>query len=357
MATTKYATDDALAVKLWARALGVEALKATPIAPLISKKKSNIIYLKTEAAKSGGDKITYGLRMQLTGDGRTEGEALEGHEEALTTYSDSLFINELHHAVRSKNKGTIDDQRVLFNMRTESKAGLKDWYAKRMSVSFFNQVCSYKPQSDTKYTGLNAITVPSSGRQLWGGSGNTADEGLASGDEMTLTLIDYAKEAALVASPQIRPLMINGEEKYVIYLHPYQVTDLRSDTSSGQWLDIQKAAMQGGQISKNPIYTGSLGEYNGVILRMSHDVTQGSNSTTDAAISTVRRAPFLGAQALTMAYGKANGPTAYKWKEETFEYGLQLGVSVQSIFGMKKCQFNSTDFGVIVVSTYAAAHS
>jgi hypothetical protein len=41
---------------------------------------------------------------------------------------------------------------------------LGDWYAKRYSVAFFNQVCGYTPATDVRLTGLNAVTAPSSTR-------------------------------------------------------------------------------------------------------------------------------------------------------------------------------------------------
>lgn len=43
--------------------------------------------------------------------------------------------------------------------------------------------------------------------------------------------------------------------------------------------------------------------------------------------------------------------------EETFDYQRELGVSVQSLIGLKKPVFNSLDFGAITISTYAAAHA
>lgn len=100
-----------------------------------------------------------------------------------------------------------------------------------------------------------------------------------------------------------------------------------------------------------------LGEYNGVIIRQSYDVCQGVNSSTGAAISTVRRAVFLGAQAGMMSFGPQSGPDSFAWEEEWFDYKRELGVSAQSLFGMKKTVFNSKDFGSIVISSYAAAHS
>src|SRR5579872_5261000 len=118
MAVTAYGVNDALAVKLWAKELAVEALKYTPIAPLIGTSPDSIIHLKTETESKSGDKVTYGLRGQLTGEGVTEGQILEGNEESLTTYSDSIVINEIAHAVRVKSKNRIDQQRVPLDRKS-----------------------------------------------------------------------------------------------------------------------------------------------------------------------------------------------------------------------------------------------
>jgi hypothetical protein len=69
-----------------------------------------------------------------------------------------------------------------------------------------------------------------------------------------------------------------------------------------------------------------------------------------------RRAVFCGAQAGMMAYGEKDQDGEMSWVEELFDYGNQLGVSAGMIAGLKKTQFNSEDFGVITVSSYAAAH-
>jgi len=94
----------------------------------MGESSDNMIQVKMEHSQSAGDKVTIGLRVQLTGDGATEGQVLQGNEEPLSTYSDAVVINELAHAVRVKNKQTIDAQRVPFNLRNEGKSGLKDWF-------------------------------------------------------------------------------------------------------------------------------------------------------------------------------------------------------------------------------------
>src|SRR5262245_40228355 len=121
--------------------------------------------------------------MQLSGDGFTESEIAEGNGEALTTYADNVFVNELGHVVGVRSENTIDSQRVAFDLREEAKDGLVDWWARRISVSFFNQVCGNTATSGTnyptsvKYTGLNATVAPSSGRKMYVGA-QTTDEGV-----------------------------------------------------------------------------------------------------------------------------------------------------------------------------------
>lgn len=355
MAETTFGVNDALAQKLWSKNLSVAEREYLDIAPLMGEDENSIIQIKSETRKGAGDKVTFGLMARLTGDGKTENETAEGNGESLSIYSDSVFVNELGHIAAARSDNTIDAQRVPFDLREKCKSALGMWWADRKSASFFNQVCGYTVQSNTKYTGLNAVTAPTSTRRIIAGSGS-ADQDITSSDGFTLNLIDQAVEMAKVGSNMVNPIRIGGQKKYVMYLHPYQVTSLRINSSSGQWLDIQKAAMAGMDAKLSPIYTGALGEYNGVILRSSQDVTQGVNGSTGAAITTVRRAVLLGAQAAVCAYGQNNsGPTKYRWNEELLDHKRKLEVSAWSIWGLKKVVFNSADFGTVVVSTYAAA--
>lgn len=81
------------------------------------------------------------------------------------------------------------------------------------------------------------------------------------------------------------------------------------------------------------------------------------NSSTGAAITTVRRAVLLGAQACAVGFGKGGGATNYNWNEELIDHKRGLEVSTLSIWGMKKTVYDSQDFGAVVVSSYAAAHT
>lgn len=351
MATTAYTVNSSETVKLWRKKLAREALKATWFGKFIGDSSDDLVQVFDETKKSAGDRITVILRMQLTGDGVLGDGTLEGNEEALTTYTDNLYIDQLRHAVRSAGKAS--DQRISFSVREEAMMGLKDWWAGRLDTAFFNQICGNTAQTDTRYTGNNATIAPDSAH-VYRPNSRANDQSLTTGDEMTLPLIDVLVGMAKLMTPVIRPLKVNGEDKYVMFLHTNQVTQLRTNTSTGQWLDIQKAAITGDGSKGNPIMTGALGEYNGVVLHESTRVTLGVNSSTGVAVSNTRRAVLCGAQAATVAFGQGQSFEEFDWNEELFDYGNQLGVESGCIFGIKKLRFNSADFGTIVLGTYTA---
>ncbi len=357
MATTDYPVGHPLAVKLWSKKIAREALKETMAMKFMGTSSNNLIQVFDDTSKGSGDRIRVPLRMQLTGRGVGETEALEGNEEALSTYYDDVVINDLAHAVRIKT--TIDAQRVPFSVREEARLGIQDWYADRIDTSLANQLAGYTAQSDTLYTGLNTPLAPSSGtlndrrwiiRQQDDETDHTTEASLSTSDIFSLKLLDRAVAIAKTSNPLIRPIKVGGQSYYVCFLHPWQVKDMRTATNTGDWLDLQKTAMSGGEIAENPIFTGALGVYNGVVL---HEWTRlptgiGANSAN------TRRAVFCGAQSVSMAWGNGYSE-APKYEEDLFDYGRQFGVSVQTIMGAKKMQFNSKDFGTIVISTYATS--
>src|SRR5581483_2881270 len=229
------------------------------------------------------------------------------------------------------------------------------------------QVCGNTLQTDTKYTGLQAATAPtSSGNRILRQNSYTDDASLTSNDTFTLDLVDKAKEQAIAPQvhangnktiPRIRPVNVAGYgDCYVMYLHDWQITNLRTNTGAGQWLDIQKAAITGDGSAKNPIMTGALGVYNNVVLRRSPDLPNGI-SNAGATVANTKRAVLLGAQAAMIGFGRKNSPARLRWNEELFDHRRRLEVSAWSIWGLKKTVFNSIDYGTVVVTTYAAAHT
>jgi len=353
MAATEYGVNHPLAVKHWSKDLMVEALKKTHALQFMGAGSGAICQIKTELNKDAGDRIRFGLRVQLQGDGIQGDATLEGNEEALTTYYDDVTIDQLRHAVRSKGK--MSEQRVPFSVRAEGRDGLADWWSDRIDTAFFNHLAGNTGVTDTRYTGNIATVAPDADHLIV--QNQTAEGSLGASDTFSLTLIDKCIERAesfgkgssdWPNSMPMRPVTVGADGYYVMFLHPYQVTDLRTSTSTGQWLDIQKAAMTGGQVTKNPIFSGALGMYNNTILH--------SNTRIPSVVANTRRAVFCGAQAAAIAFGQESGKNKFSWKEEYFDYENQLGIAAGCIFGMKRTIFNSKSFGSIVCSTYAVKH-
>lgn len=354
MALTSFGVNHALARKVWATKLMREALKETFVSRFMGSGKNSLCYVKEDLQKGAGDRIRYGLRMQLSGDGILGDDTLEGNEEELSLYSDDLLIDQLRHAVRSG--GEMSEQRVPFSVRQEGLDGLKDWYAARIDTAFFNHLGGVTT-AGTAYIGQNTPTAPTSAagntRVLYGAgttsttasfTATTSNSGSIRQVNFQLTAIDKAVNQAKIATPMIRPLMIEGKAKYVMFLHPNQVRQLRVNAAAGTvtWFDIQRARAEGGGYKENGIYSGALGEYNGVIL---HESTRVPALSTD---SNVKKAIFCGAQAACFATGRRDSDRQMKWTEEFFDYENQLGIATAMIWGLKKTVFNSIDFGTIV---------
>lgn len=383
MADTAYGVNANEAVKLWSAKLAREALKKTYLKRFMGEGSDSLIQIKNETNKQPGDRIRVTLRMQLGGRGVIGDATQEGNEESLTTYTDDLVINQLRHAVRSEGKMT--EQRIPFSIRSEAMMGLSDWWAARWDIWGFYHLAGFTPGNvlasgdfDTdptgpEYNGHNTIVAPS--RQVFSvnvaGAAYTTDEGIDAGAAtaaekaaaaFSLAHIDKAVERAKVGSANgvvpIRPVMVDGKAYFVVFLHPYQVTDLRTSGSASTvtWFGIHSSEMQGGRLADNPIFTGALGIYNGCILHESTHVPEGVSTADGTVVSTVRRAVLCGAQSAIAGFGQGHDQSSYDWFEQLFDYGNKLGVKAGCISGLKKSRYNSQDFGVVVMSSYAAAH-
>jgi N4-gp56 family major capsid protein len=368
MADTAFGVNDAETVKVWRKKHAIETRKKMALGPLIGTGPDSLIQ-QVDELKGPGDRVRTTLIMQMNQRGVQGDATAEGNEETVASFTDDVVIDQIRFQHRSAGK--MSEQRVAFNVRKTARGLLSELNAARLDRAGFLQLAGYTGGSvtehgetydgtDTIYTGNNATLAPNSTSKYR--CDNAAgvitmpqeeDESIGSADVMNLTVLDYAKAIAETRSPMLKPIMIDGEKHYVFFLHPYQVKDLRSNTSSGQWQAIHLAGLAGGKDTKSPIFTGALGMYNGIVLRESPRVPLGVNSSTSAAITTVRRSFLAGAQAATIAFADGSDYESWDWNEKTFDYGNKGGVSVGCIYGIKKNRWNSIDFSSLVVSTYA----
>lgn len=317
---------DALVKKAWAKDLFKEATKETFFAKFTGKGADSIIQEKTELTKDKGDKITVPLVMQLTGDGITGDDTLEGSEEKLEFRDFAVQVDQIRNAVRLE--GQMEEQKTQIALRSAAKDALKAWLIE-------------KQQKDT----FKTLTLnPTSDRVIYGGSA-TSEATLTADDKFTADIISMARRKAMKASPKIRPVNVNGKKYYVMIIDSYQARDLKNDE---KWLDAQKFANARGE--NNPIFTGMLGIYDGVVIHEHDDVIA---TNTGASSIRVGHALLLGCQAAVKAIAK---PTT--WKEKAFDYDNQVGFATGMIYGVKKAAFTdsdsvTSDFAVVQVITSA----
>lgn len=362
MSTTSFSSSANLAIKVWSRKAFNDAVKATLYGKLTGKSDRSVIQVKDEL-KSEGDRIRFGLRSLPQGIGVQDDETLEGNEEGLDFRDFDLYLGEKRHAI--KVDLNLSAQRTMFDVRQEAKDALQEWLEEYLDTTFFEYITGIGQGSTTaisKYhprgaLGGNALQAPSSDRIVFGGTGVTTRAGLVATDTMTLAVLDKIAERLKLASPTIRKAQFDGKSCWPVILHPYQVNDIRSNTGSGQWLDIQKAAMQGGKVSDNPIWGEALGMYRDMLLIESTRVPTFADGGAGANIKGAR-AMVLGAQSGVVAHGRDTDQDGkMKIVERTFDYGKRYGVGVTLVWGMAKTRFSSqSDFASFAVETAAAPH-
>ena len=343
MAVTEFGTNSVQTVKLWSKLLMREAIFKTFFNRFLGTGANAIIQRVSDLESKAGDTVYYDLLVQMTGYGVDGDTKLEGKEEELVYYQDTVKIDQkrLGHAFRR-----MSQQRTLHQLRTDARANLSD----RWAVIYDQFMWAYLTG---KAFGDLATALPFAANSLQAPDAPHLHD--KTGSTMTVAFIDALVEKARTLTPPLRPALVNGEEKFVLVLHPYQVTAMRTATGEGKWLDITKSA--GPRGAGNNIWSGALGEYNGVILHMSSYIPFDS-------VAGEAYAPFLGAQAGVLAFGNAYSRfdqqtfgrgNMFSWFERTDDYGNEKGVAAGSIYGIKKTRFNSADFGVIRLDTDAAA--
>jgi N4-gp56 family major capsid protein len=364
MAQTIIGINDPKAVKRYSGYLAVDVARTSYFSRKFmgeGESSSMPIQRLTHLENDAGEQITYDLSMQLKMQ-PVEGDAvLEGKEEELKFYTDALYIDQLRGGVNTG--GRMTRKRTLHDLRNVSRKRQKEWWSRVFDELFFMYISGARGVNTefvfpTTYTGFanNALTAPDSDHIIY--AGGTTKATLASTNKMALSEIDKAVAYATMMGggtqevPKIQPIMIDGEKHYVCVMNPWQVFDVRTNSSTGQWLDIQKAAASA-EGKSSPIFKGGLGMYNNVVLHEHEGIIRfsdyGSGSNVAAA-----RALFMGVQACVVAFGSPGSGLRFDWNEETRDNGNQVVITTSTICGIKKTTFNGNDFGVMAIDTAAA---
>jgi len=212
-------------------------------------------------------------------------------------------------------------------------------------------------------TGLNTPVAPSTDRIIRAG-GAANDESLTSSNTFTMDLIDFALEKIDTSN---QPIEMLADMTFDLFVSPEQLTNLKQDTTGKiQWFNMALARTTGGDPSQidGDIYETMpcLGQYGRVNIYSAPRVAYGVNSSTSAVITTVRRAVLVGKDALSFASPFGGRPSdkdvPLKYFTQLKDYEYYKGMEGRMIYGLKKTvASNSSDIGVFLISTYAAANA
>jgi N4-gp56 family major capsid protein len=311
--------------QLWSSKVQKEGEKASWFDKLTATDGSKPIHKNTELVGKKGVKITFPLKMQLTGAGVTGNTTLLGSEDVLVVRDFSISIDQIRQAVSSTD---WDDKKPVYEQWPEIKDSLVTWFGNW--------------QDNTLITKLTTSPTGTSTTGEWMSAAAAGTEvAITASDKMTTALISKAKRRAMKHAPKIMPFNIAGSEYYCMLISCEAARDLATDAA---WISAQQAA--GPRDLSNPIFAGTLGIWQGVAVFEYERISQ---TTTGAASALVSHNLLLGKQAACYAVGR----NMYPIKQET-DYGNVIGQGIAFWGGIEKSVYNSKDFGVLQVLTGGA---
>lgn len=362
--------NDAKAVKRFSANLFVDASREGYFDSKFAGKGENAqapIQNLLDLSKDAGDTISYDLSMALNTKPVYGDDRLKGKEGALKFATDTIKIDQIRFGVSCG--GTMTRKRVLHDLRLVAKARMAELWGRFNDEETAMYAAGARGVNaefieDLGYAGYagNNFAAPDTAHLMYSGSA-TSKATVASTDKMALASIDKAVTKAKTMGggtsqvPRIQPMRFEGEERYVLLMSPFDEYNLRVNTATGQWLDIQKAAA-GAQGAAGPIFKGALGMYNGVVLHSHQIVVRFSDYGAGSNVA-ASRSLFMGRQALVRANGNSGDGLRFDWHEETDDRGNELVISSSTIRGTKKSRFtvpngNTYDLGLIAIDSAAA---
>lgn len=332
---------------------------------------------------NGAKSVVMPLVGLLRGEGVSGSQVLEGNEEDMDTYADEIRVTYRRNGVKvpksESYKTTLDLLRV-------ARPRLRDWAANVVlkkgliqqmqgivipgvtvtegDGSTYQGPDSVIPYAQATAGQRNTFVTNNSDRILFGADIANASSGIMAtalatidntNDKLTPALISKAKRIAQATatidatvtnnvSPITPYTTKDGEEWFVMFVHPRAMRDLRTDATMTQ---ANREAMERGK--DNPLFRGGDLLWDGVIIREIFDLELIAGA--GAAGIDVAHNFLAGQSALAVAYGEE--PRIITDRDQ--DYQFRPAVAVQELIGIKKTSYAGRQYGGVSVFTAAAA--
>jgi hypothetical protein len=235
MAVTSYGVNHPLAVK----AVGEEAVRrgaqADPLRTVQGFHVDRIPRLPAQRDRQGRGRPRHDRPAHAADRPRRHGRRDARRERR---GADHLQRQRLHRpaAPRRPLGGKMSEQRVPFEVREEAMSGLQDWWSDRIDTALFNQLAGATTQQ-TQANAAQSTSVDTRSAAIRRRSRRehqphhlrperrlTLEASLSATFKLNLADIDRAWRRRRRSTPAIRPLKVNGDSKYVLFVHPNQTT-------------------------------------------------------------------------------------------------------------------------------------
>ena len=326
MASYLPATSDGVTKKAYEESILREAVKSSFVYKFMSKKGDMPILVNEKFEKGKGDAVTISMIKRLDGDPITSTGTVEGNEQSIVPYTDTITLEEYNYAVRFNNK--LGLQRPAWMPNTVSKEMLM----RQVSEHIDKQCITELQNTNTKY--------------FYGGDA-TSVATLETGDKVTPQLLSKIATWCVTGGnrtqPPIEPCVINNRKCFIFLTYPDALYDFLYDSTWNQYLrEASARSYQENPLFKHVDFVFNAGPADVIFLTSEfiNIYTNGGAGSDVPYVSSV----FMGKQALGWAWGQRGSLT-----EELFDYGREKGINYNMIHGVTKLQFNSADWGCVGV--------
>jgi N4-gp56 family major capsid protein len=336
--------------------------------------KSIILDSKAFSGMGKGDTRAYHFVPQFMGAGiRGQNKSIEGNENTIDEFTTEVRVDQIIQAFRKEGKMT--DLRTIINLRSEFKDQLANWFKIWTEFDIIDALTGYMTDGASYLDGFSrdvidgSIQIDASGAAMTnplvkgegrcfrpdydGSRFNVVDVSeadscndalltdMTGNDIMNTQLLDELQARAKTAGKYpMKPIRLsNGQEYYILILHPTAARQLRQDS---RWEKRVLSSYQGkGSLENDPIATGAMGIWEKIIVKEADYIPTLGNDNVQIA-----RNLLLGADAAVMAWAQT-----LNYVEKEFDYNTKMGVMADEIRGIKKLDFNGVDLNIAQVVT------
>ena len=337
--------NEAFAVEIWSQILFVEAINSTFMSKFLGEGTDSLFVRVTDLTSGPGDTVFYDMLQQEPGFGVNGNAVLKGAEGTISYQQNSVIIEQKRHALSHYR---MSQQRTIHDLRRDAARNLKDFYARvideHMGAVLVGELQAGALKTDiTAFNGITLVAPDAAHKKDQGAT-------IFKAEHISAAKVNAATIATANNGP-IRPLRMDGEEWYVMFIHPWQAHSLRQDTD---WLAAQQNAAP--RSLDNAIFTGALGTYDGVILHSWNYIPQGLLPDTHAVLCGAGAAVVAFGRSFTALDGVNRNSTnddgfPVHWVEEIEDYGNEVGISAGMVYGMAKNVFNAFDYATYRVTS------